>query len=52
MDLKETYGVITTKPLPIIQELKEFVNDLVDLIQNIKFRHVPNHFSKTNYKKS
>ena len=41
MDQKETYGY---KPPPIIQELKEFENDLVDLIQNIKFRHVPNHF--------
>ena len=44
MDQKETYGFISTKPPPIIQELKEFENDLVHLIQNIKFRHVPNHF--------
>ena len=44
MDHKETYGFISTKPPPIIPELKEFENDLVDLIQNIKFRHVPNHF--------
>ena len=42
--MKETYGFISTKPSPIIQELKEFENDLVDLIQNIKFRHVPSHF--------
>ena len=42
MDLKERYGFISTKPPPIIQELKEFENDLVDRIQNIKFRHVPN----------
>ena len=41
---KETYGFTSTKPPPIIQELKEFQNDLVDLIQNINFRHVPNHF--------
>ena len=44
MDHKETYGFISTEPPPIIPELKEFENDLVDLIQNIKFRHVPNHF--------
>ena len=44
MDQKETYVFISTKPPPIIQELKEFENDLVDPIQNIKFRHVPNHF--------
>ena len=44
MDQKETNGFISTKPPPIIQEMKEFENDLVDLIQNIKFRHVPNHF--------
>ena len=44
MDQKKTYGFISTKSPPIIQELKEFENDLVDLIQNIKFKHVPNHF--------
>ena len=44
MDHKGTYGFISTKPPPIIPEHKEFENDLVDLIQNIKFRHVPNHF--------
>ena len=44
MDQTEIYGFISTKPPPIIQELKEFENDLVDLIQNIKFIHVPNHF--------
>ena len=38
------YGFISAKPPPIIQELKEFKNDLVDLIQNIKFRQVPNNF--------
>ena len=32
MEQKETYGFISTKPPPIIQELKEFENDLVDLI--------------------
>ena len=44
MDQKETYSFISTKPPPIIQELKEFENVLVDLFQNIKFRHVLNHF--------
>ena len=44
MGQKETYGFVSTKPPPIIQEVKKFENDLVDLIQNIKFRHVPNHF--------
>ena len=43
MDQKETYGFISTTPPPIIQELKEFENDLVDLIQNINFRHVLDH---------
>ena len=38
MDHNETYGCISTKPPPIIPELKEFENDLTDLIQNIKFR--------------
>ena len=44
IDHKETYGFIPTELPPIIPELKEFENDLVDLIENIKFRHVPNHF--------
>ena len=43
MDQKEAYGFISTEPPPIIQEIKEFENDLVDLIQNIKLRHAPNH---------
>ena len=38
------YDFISTKPPPIIRELKECENDPVDLIQNIKFKHVPNHF--------
>ena len=45
MDQKETYSFFISRPPPIMQELKEFEKDLVDLIQNIKFRHVvPNHF--------
>ena len=43
MDQKETYGFLSTKPPSIIHELEEFENDLVDLIQNINIRHVPNH---------
>ena len=27
-----------------MQQLKEFENNTVDLIQDLKFRHVPNHF--------
>ena len=44
MDQKEIYGFISTKPPLILQELREFENDLVDLIQNINFRNVPHHF--------
>ena len=44
MEHKETYGFISSKPPPILKELKEFENDLADLIQNIKFKDVPNHF--------
>ena len=45
MDQKETYyGSISTKPPPMVQELKDFEKNLVDLIQNINVRHVPNHF--------
>ena len=44
MNQKERKSFISTKPPRIIHELKEFENDLVDLIQNIKFRHVPDHF--------
>ena len=41
---KHNYGFISTKPTPITQELKGFENNIVDLIQNIKFRYTPNHF--------
>ena len=44
MEHKETYGFISSKPPPILQELKEFENDFADLIQNIKFKDVLNHF--------
>ena len=44
MEHKETYGFISSIPAPILQELKEFENDLAGLIQNIKFKDVPNHF--------
>ena len=54
MKHKETYGFISRKTLHphppppththILQELKEFENNLADLIQNIKFKDVPNHF--------
>ena len=44
MDQKEKYGFISTKPPHIIQEVKEFKTVQVVLMQNMKFRHVPNHF--------
>ena len=44
MDHKEIHCFVSTEQPSIIQELKEFDNDLVALIQNIKFRHVPNYF--------
>ena len=50
MEHKETYGFISSKPPPILQELKEFENELADFIQNIKFKDILNHF-KLNYKK-
>ena len=53
MDQKETYGSMSTKPLPIIQGLKKFENNLVDLTQNkILSLHMYQTISKTNYKKN
>ena len=46
MKHKETYGFISSKPPPILQELKEFEKDLADLIQNVKFKTI----FKINYK--
>ena len=43
-NIKKHYGFISSKPPPILQELKEFENDLAELIQNIKFKDIPNHF--------
>ena len=35
---KETYGFNSTKPPPILKELKDFEDGLTHIIQNIKFR--------------
>ena len=35
---KETFDFRTTNPAPIIDELKEFENDLLDLVKNVKFK--------------
>ncbi|GFS09353.1 inositol hexakisphosphate and diphosphoinositol-pentakisphosphate kinase 2 [Elysia marginata] len=35
---KETYGFNSSNPPPAIQELKEFENELTELISNIKFK--------------
>ena len=40
---KETFGFKTTNPPPSIAELKEFENELHDLVKNVKFkRYKPN----------
>ena len=41
---KETYGFRSTKPAPSVRELKEFEDELLKMIQNIKFCHVRDEF--------
>ena len=41
---KDTYGFKSTKnPLPV-EELKEFENDMLKMIQSIKFKHINSLF--------
>ena len=41
---KETYGLKTSKALPIVKELKAFQDGLYDIAKNIKFKRVRNNF--------
>ena len=38
-DSKETFGFKTTKPAPGVASLKEFENDLYDLVKNVQAPH-------------
>ena len=44
---KETYNFISTNPSPHLAELKDFKNDLMELLQKIKFRKRSNQFLET-----
>ena len=35
---KETYGFKTTSPAPSVPELKEFENEMLELVKNVKFK--------------
>ena len=37
-DVKETFGFRSTRPTPVITELKEFEDGMLNIVQNIKFR--------------
>lgn len=41
---KDTYGFKSTKNPPPIDELKEFEDDMLKLVQSTKFKHVKNSF--------
>ena len=41
---KETYGFKSTKNPPPIEELKDFENDMLKMIQSVKFKQVNNPF--------
>ena len=43
---KKTFGFSSTKTPPTLQELKEFEDGLLDLVQNIEFRSTENSFQK------
>ena len=38
---KETYNFKTTEPAPNVIELKDFYDDLFDLVKNVKFKRTP-----------
>ena len=38
-DRKETFGFKSTEPAPGVAELKDFENDMYDLVKNVKFKH-------------
>ena len=35
---KETFGFKTSKPAPSVAELKDFENDMYEIVKNVKFR--------------
>lgn len=41
---KESYGLKSTKNPPPIEELKDFKNDMLKMIQSVKFKQVNNPF--------
>ena len=41
---KETYGFKSTKNLPPIEELKDFEDDMLRMIQSVKFKQVNSPF--------
>ena len=43
-DVVETYGFKSTKNPPPIEELKDFENDMLKMIQSVKFKQVNNPF--------
>ena len=50
---RENYGLKSNKTPPSVNEMKDFENDLIDLINNLKFRQGKNYFqSKLNRHKN
>ena len=43
-DNKETYGFKSRNTPPAIQELREFENGMINLIQSVEFKQVKNNF--------
>ena len=43
---KQTFGFKSTAPAPGVPELKQFENELADLIENIQFGRKPNPFQQ------
>ena len=38
---KETFGFRTTEPAPFVVELKDFYDDLFELVNNVRFKRTP-----------
>ena len=49
---KETYGFKTTEPAPIVPELKDFEDDLYELVQNVKFCPTRQNFLQSTLKEN
>ena len=49
---KETFGFKTSKVAPVVEELKEFEQEIYDLVKSVKFQQHPNSTLQNTMKES